>query len=158
MGTQVLDVHITQEPNRRGQIKTTATDFSLLSVPPLRGGEPQILPYLVGFQNRSRLEVVFSTGSHFNADSRAVSDTPQILVRRFTEAQGGIRYEAEIRNATAQLTVPVFANTLPFEGNPPQPVVREAQPNRRASPALIMSLLLVVVAFFAVAIAIYRRK
>lgn len=158
MGTQVLDVHITQEPNRRGQIKTTATDFSLLSVPPLRGGEPQILPYLVGFQNRNRLEVVFSTGSYFNADSRAVSDTPQVLVRRFTDAQGGIRYEAEIRDAKGQVSVPVFANTLPFEGTLPKSVVREAKPHQRTSPALIMSLLLVAATFFAVAIAIYRRK
>jgi len=113
---QVLDVKHSLEPNRRGGAKTTATDFTLTNVAPLFNGEPQILPYLVGFQNRKRLEVVFSTGSHFTADSFAVADTPQIVVRRYTDAQGGIRYEAEVKDANAPLAPIVFTAPVPSDG------------------------------------------
>ncbi len=157
-GTQAADVHITQEANRKGRAKTTAVDFFLLNAPPIANGEPQILPYLMGFQNRKRLEIVFSTGAHFVADSLAVADTPQALVRRFTEAQGGIRYEAEIRDAKATLPGIVFATPVQVEGKPVPPVVRAVKPPQRANPIVVAGLILLAVGFFGFAISIHRRK
>lgn len=159
LGTKALGVRITQEASRKGAKKTTAVDFTLADAPPITNGEPQILPYLMGFQNRIRLEIVFSTESRFAADSFAVADAPEILVRRYTQAQGGIRYEAEVRQPLAQLPGISFASPLQLEGKPtPRQMERKAPVPRSASRALVLGLLVVAGVFFGFAAYINRRK
>jgi hypothetical protein len=106
------DLRIAEGKSLPNSKATTAAEMSLFHAPQWSGDEPAILPYLIALQNKSRIEVVFITGTPLMERAIDVAEDANYLVRRQVSATGMVRYEAEIRDHRTPLPPIRFGQRL----------------------------------------------